>query len=72
MTKLKLKTYSIIEDAVEKGISYRLNRAHKHTDTPSQETLAQEIERAVMFELEEVIDFENDEFVEANDDSISA
>lgn len=72
MAKLKLKTYSIIEDAVERGVSYGLNRAHKHTDTPIQETLAQEIERAVMFEIEEVIDFENDEFVEASDDSISA
>lgn len=69
MTKLKLKTYSIIEEAVEKGISYGLMRAHKHTDNPSEEILMQEIERAVMYKLSEVINFDTDEIITEDDDS---
>ena len=69
MTKLKLKTYSIIEEAVERGISYGLVRAHKHTDNPSEEMLMQEIERAVMHELSEVINFDTDEVIEEEDSS---
>lgn len=64
MTKLKLNTYFIIEEAVEKGIAYGMNRAHKHTDTPSKEHIVQEIERAVMHELSEVINFDTDEIIE--------
>ncbi|PIR38095.1 MAG: hypothetical protein COV35_07600 [Alphaproteobacteria bacterium CG11_big_fil_rev_8_21_14_0_20_39_49] len=64
MVKLKLKTHSIIAEAVEKGVSYGFQRSHKHTDNPSQEHIIQEIERAVMYELAEVIDFDTDELIE--------
>ena len=59
MTKIKLKTYTIIERAVEEGSAYGLNRAHKHTDEPSRDHMATEIERAVMESLNEVIDFDD-------------
>ena len=59
MKNLKFKAYEIIERAVEEGISYGLNRAYKHEDSPSQNLIAIEIEKAVMLSLTEIIDFEN-------------
>jgi len=59
MKNLKLKTYEIIERAVEEGITYGINRAYKHEENPSQDHIAIEIENAVMFSLTEIIDFDN-------------
>lgn len=59
MKHIKFKTYAIIERAVEEGIAYGLNRAYKHTDDPSKEQIAMEIEQAVMSSLTEVIDFDD-------------
>ena len=58
MRHLQIKTYRIVERAVEEGIAYGLKRAHKHHENPSQDHIAIEIEKAVMFSLSEVIDFE--------------
>jgi len=58
MTKIKLKTYTIIERAIEEGIAYGIKHAYKHHDEPRQDHLATEIERAVMEALDEVVDFE--------------
>lgn len=52
-----VRTYSIMSDAVERGIAYGYNRAHKHTDKPAEETIRQQIHDAVMLELTEVFDF---------------
>jgi hypothetical protein len=59
MKNLKLKTYEIIERAVEEGISYGLKRAYKYEENPSQDHIATEIENAVMFSLTEIIDFDD-------------
>jgi len=56
--EVRLKAYSIISEAVSGGIAGGIRRAHKHTDTPTQEVLQQEIERYVMDALGEVIDFD--------------
>lgn len=55
---IRFKTYWIIQRAVEEGIAYGLNRAHKHEDNPTKDKIAIEIERAVMLALDEIIDFE--------------
>lgn len=55
---IRFKTYWIIQRAVEEGIAYGLNRAHKHEDNPDYNHIALEIERAVMSALDEIIDFE--------------
>lgn len=64
MTKLKLNTYAIIKEAVTSGIEWGLNRAHKHTDTPTRDHIIHEIETHIMHELSEVINFDTDEFIE--------
>ena len=62
---MKLKTYHIIHRAVEEGISYGMQRSHKHTDTPSKDYIEQEILRSVMDYLSEIIDFEYEEEIKA-------
>lgn len=57
-TRLILKTYSIIDEAVQSGIEYGYNRAHKHTDTPTAEAIKEEIRRAVMIELDDVVNWD--------------
>ncbi len=56
---IRFKTYRLIERAVEEGIAYGYQRAHKHHDNPGKDHIAIEIEQAVMASLDEIIDFEN-------------
>lgn len=54
MAKPKLprpKLWPALTEAVEQGVAYGLRRAHKHTDAPSEETIREEIERAVLNEI---------------------
>jgi hypothetical protein len=46
--RVKPNMYAVLSRAVEEGIEYGWNRAHKHTDHPSVETIKDEMERAVM------------------------
>ena len=55
---VKLQTYAIVADAVDAGIRYGWNRAHKHTDKPTEEIMKEAIYDAVMLNLDEVIRFE--------------
>ncbi len=57
ISHVKINTYTIIERAVEDGVSYGVMRAYKHTDNPSEEHLKTEIENAVMNSLSEVLVF---------------
>ena len=57
-TKVKLKTYTILERAVEEGIAYGYNRAFKHDSKPLPESIQELVLQGVMNELCEVIDFE--------------
>ena len=45
------KTLPVLESAVSSGINYGWMRAHKHNESPSAETIKDEIEKAIMFEL---------------------
>jgi hypothetical protein len=55
--RLSVKMYEIVSRAVEEGVALGVNRAHKYTDTPTREGIAEEVERAVMESLSDVIDF---------------
>jgi len=57
---LRLNTYSIVSDAVDAGVQYGYNRAHKHTDTPDADHIKQAIMNAVMSELSDIIDWGNE------------
>ena len=54
---LKWKTYSIIREAVERGIRYGYNRSFKHTDKPEEELINETISDAVMSEFDEIFYF---------------
>ena len=58
MVALFLKTYSIIERAVEEGVAYGIRREYKYVDNPTEAVLQENIEREVMNALSEVIDYE--------------
>lgn len=55
---MKFKAYTIIERAIEEGIDYGYNRAHKHTDKPSEALLKGEILNAITNNLCEILDFD--------------
>lgn len=55
--RLTFRAYAIIDRAVEEGITRGWNRAHKHMDDPSVETIKDCINMAVMEQLNEVIEF---------------
>ena len=52
---LELNAYRIICNAVEVGVRRGYNRAHKHTETPGEEIICDEIENAVMGEIAEIL-----------------
>jgi hypothetical protein len=58
---MKAKTYQLIQECVENGVQLGFNRAHKHTDTPSDEELQNKIIDSVMIEICEWFSFNEDE-----------
>lgn len=56
--KLKINIYSIVAEAVERGIQFGVNRAYKHTITSLPAGVAESIYKKVMLALAEVIDFD--------------
>ena len=58
---MKLKMYSLIQQIVESGVDAGFNRAHKHTDTPDEETIKQCIEGYIMNGFDEHFTFEHEE-----------
>jgi hypothetical protein len=55
---MKVKTYAILERAIEEGIAYGYTRAFKHTDSPSEDSIKNEILNSVMNSINEVIEFD--------------
>lgn len=56
-TPLKVRSYPVMERAVEEGVGYGWRRAHKHTDKPDEDTAIEQIRQAVMNEICEAFDF---------------
>ncbi|NBW09576.1 MAG: hypothetical protein EBR82_16280 [Caulobacteraceae bacterium] len=57
---MKVKSYTVLERAVEEGIKLGLNRAHKHTDNPSIQQLEEDVLAAVMNAVCEVFSFDDE------------
>ena len=55
---MKAKEYNVVEMAVRAGVEYGYNRAHKHTDSPSEEQIKEAIIKAVMDDICEWFIFE--------------
>lgn len=54
---MKANMYKLIERCVEEGVQYGYNRAHKHTDTPTEDQIKLAVTDAVMNEICEWFDF---------------
>lgn len=57
---MKPREYPLMLDCVERGVTYGIHRARKHTEAPTDEHTAQAIVEAVMAAIAEYWDF-NDE-----------
>lgn len=58
--KLKLKTYSILSDAVEEGLGYGYQRAYKYSNSPTKEQMIETMLHCVMLSLDDVVNFGDD------------
>jgi len=59
MNELKVNVYSVLEDCIEIGIDGGFNKAHKHTDNPTEQQLKEEILRYVMLQISEKFVFDD-------------
>lgn len=55
---VQLNVFTVVEKAVEEGAAYGVRRAYKHTDSPSQDEIIEQVRQGVLNALCEVIDFE--------------
>lgn len=55
---MRVKAYEVLARAVDEGIAYGYQRAHKYTPTPDAETMRAALERAVMDAIAEVFEFD--------------
>jgi len=68
---MKVKTYRVLLHAVEEGVAYGWQRAHKHTDTPSDDDIKERIETEVLNAICEWFDFDDpDDTHEEEEDKI--
>ena len=57
---MKPKIYNILSDAIEDGIRYGYQRAHKHTDDPDRAVIENEIHNAIMGQIFQYFDFDKE------------
>ena len=55
--KLKVDTYKVLDECVERGIEAGWNKAHKHTDTPTEKDIKNQIQHYIMLEICEYFNF---------------
>ncbi len=58
---IKVNTYRIVSDAIERGLALGYQRAFKHTETPDKEAILESQERSVMECLDEYLTFGDDD-----------
>jgi hypothetical protein len=58
---ITIKPYPFFCDLIEGGINRGWNRAHKHTDKPTEEQVKDAIYEAVMGDICEACDFHDEE-----------
>ena len=59
MKKLKVNTYAVLEECIEIGINGGWNKAHKHTDNPTEEQIKEELLRYIMLQICEKFKFDD-------------
>jgi predicted Zn-dependent protease with MMP-like domain len=58
---MKLRAYDVLRRAVEEGAAYGWRRAHKHTDTPGEDAIVDQIVQGVLNEICEYFDFDDED-----------
>ena len=56
---MRVRAYEVLRRAIEDGAAYGWRRAHKHTATPSEETIKDEIVTGILNEVCEYFDFDD-------------
>jgi hypothetical protein len=57
---MRVRTYDVFHRAVEEGIEQGWRRAHKHTDTPSEDAIKDEILQGILNAVCEYFDFDDE------------
>ena len=55
---MKPDAYKLLEQCVEDGVAYGINRAYKHNDAPTPAQIQEKITQAVMHEICEWFQFD--------------
>jgi hypothetical protein len=55
---MRVIAYKVLSECIERGIEGGWNRAHKHTDTPTEELIKQQIEEYIMNEISNYFNFD--------------
>ena len=55
---MRVKTYNVLSRAVEDGIACGWRVTHKHTDTPGEDAIKEQVEMSVLNEICEWFEFE--------------
>ena len=58
---MKVRAYDVLRRAVEEGAAYGWRRAHKHTDTPGENAIVDQIVRGVLNEVCDYFDFDDED-----------
>lgn len=58
---IRVRAYPVLVRAVEEGIACGLRRARKHYDAPSDESIAEHVEREVLAAVAEVFVFDEEQ-----------
>lgn len=56
---MRPKSNRVLEVAVESGVEFGWNRAHKHNDNPTPSAIRNEITKAVLTEIHEWFDMQD-------------
>lgn len=64
---MKVNKRALLSSCIEAGIQSGWNRAHKHTDEPSEHVVAEQIENAIWYEIDQYFDFERNLTNEINE-----
>jgi hypothetical protein len=54
---MRVRAYEVFRRAVEEGVSIGWRRAHKHTDSPGEDAIKDQILTEVLNAVDEVFDF---------------
>lgn len=57
---MKPNSYKIVSDCVEKGTNAGWNKAHKHTDKPTEDDIKDQIHHYIMLEICEYFTFDDE------------